>query len=155
MKREQKMDIDKLSASIREKYALYRNADLQILQAEEVFKAKVELTSETENHVKMMHAAYLFAVREFLGGLVPMRYLANQDKFQPVVRDLKIEFKAPAMSSVTAETVFSQSQADEMNAALDKDGRYDFTLVADLKDEAGKLVAQTTTNYAIRNFLGA
>ena len=149
------MDIEKLSASIREKYGLYRNAGLQILQADEVFKAKVELTSETENHVKMMHAAYLFAVGEFLGGLVPMRHLAKPEKFQPVVRDLKIDFKAPAMTSVTAETVFSQAQADEMNAELDKDGRYDFTLVADLKDEAGTVVAQTTTNYAIRNFMGA
>ena len=149
------MDIDKLSASIREKYALYRNADLQILQADEVFKAKVKLTAETQNHVKMMHAAYLFAVGEFLGGLVPMRYLAKPDKFQPVVRDLKIDFKAPAMSSVTAETAFSQEQANEMNDALEKDGRYDFTLVAELKDENGSLVAQTTANYAIRNFLGA
>ena len=149
------MDIEKLSASIREKYGLYRNAGLQILQADEVFKAKVELTSETENHVKMMHAAYLFAVGEFLGGLVPMRHLAKPEKFQPVVRDLHIDFKAPAMTSVTAETVFSQAQADEMNAALDKDGRYDFTLVADLKDDAGTVVAQTTTNYAIRNFMGA
>jgi len=149
------MDIDKLSASIREKYALYRNADLQILQADEVFKAKVKLTAETQNHVKMMHAAYLFAVGEFLGGLVPMRYLAKPDKFQPVVRDLKIDFKAPAMSSVTAETAFSQAQANEMNDALEKDGRYDFTLVAELKDENGSLVAQTTANYAIRNFLGA
>ena len=87
------MDIDKLSASIREKYALYRNADLQILQADEVFKAKVKLTAETQNHVKMMHAAYLFAVGEFLGGLVPMRYLAKPDKFQPVVRDLKIDHR--------------------------------------------------------------
>ena len=149
------MDIDKLSASIREKYALYRNADLQILQADEVFKAKVKLTAETQNHVKMMHAAYLFAVGEFLGGLVPMRYLAKPDKFQPVVRDLKIDFKAPGMSSVTAQTAFSQAQANEMNDALEKDGRYDFTLVAELKDENGTLVAQTTTNYAIRNFLGA
>ena len=125
------------------------------MQADEVFKAKVKLTAETQNHVKMMHAAYLFAVGEFLGGLVPMRYLAKPDKFQPVVRDLKIDFKAPAMSSVTAETAFSKAQANEMNDALEKDGRYDFTLVAELKDENGTLVAQTTTNYAIRNFLGA
>ncbi|GIR10364.1 MAG: hypothetical protein CM15mP21_6260 [Hyphomicrobiales bacterium] len=44
-----------------------------------------------------------------------MIHLARPEKFQPVVRDLKIEFKAPAFSSVTAETKFSQAQADEMN----------------------------------------
>lgn len=149
------MDLEKLAANIRDNYGLYRNAGLQILQADGVFKVKVVLSSETQNHVQMMHAAYLFAGGEFLGGLVPMRHLAKPEKFQPVVRDLKIEFKAPAMTSITAETVFTQAQADEMNAALEKDGRYDFTLIADLKDENGGLVAQTTTNYAIRNFLGA
>ena len=148
------MDLDKLSANIRDNYGLYRQAGLQILQADEVFKVKVVLGPETENHVQMMHAAYLFAGGEFLGGLVPMRHLAKPEKFQPVVRDLKIEFKAPAMTSVTAETVFTQAQADEMNEALEKDGRYDFTLVAELKDENGAVVALTTTNYAIRNFLG-
>ena len=148
------MDLEKLAANIRENYSLYSNAGLQILQADETFKVKVELNPQTENHVQMMHAAYLFDGGEFLGGLVPMRHLAKPEKFQPVVRDLKIDFKAPAMSSVTAETVFSQAQADEMNAALEKDGRFDFTLVADLKDENGTLVAQTTTNYAIRNFMG-
>lgn len=148
------MDLEKLSANIREQYGLYRSAGLQILQADDIFKVKIELSPETQNHVQMMHAAYLFAGGEFLGGLVSMRHLAKPEKFQPVVRDLKIEFKAPAMSSVTAETLFSQAQADEMNAALDKDGRYDFTLIADLKDESGTLVAQTTTDYAIRNFMG-
>ncbi|MGI9438898.1 MAG: DUF4442 domain-containing protein [Parvibaculales bacterium] len=148
------MDLEKMSATIREKYGLYRSAGLEILSADEIFKARVTLGPETQNHVQMMHAAYLFACGEFLGGLVPMRHLAKPEKFQPVVRDLKIEFKAPAMTSVTAETTFTQAQADEMNTALDKDGRYDFTLVAALKDENDTLVAQTTTNYAIRNFMG-
>ncbi len=143
-----------MAAKTRENFSIYRNAGLEILQADEIFKVRVVLGPETENHVKMMHAAYLFAGGEFLGGLVPMRHLAKPETFQPVVRDLKIEFKAPAMSSITAETVFTQSQADAMNAALDKDGRFDFTLVADIKDENQSLVAQTTANYAIRNFLG-
>lgn len=148
------MDLKKMAAQIRENYALYRNAGLEILQADEVFKVKVVLGPETENHVSMMHAAYLFAGGEFLGGLVPMKHLAKPETFQPVVRDLKIDFKAPAMTSVTAEAIFTQAQADEMNEALDRDGRYDFTLIADVKDENGVLVAQTTANYAIRNFLG-
>lgn len=148
------MDLEKMAAETREKYALYRNAGLEILQADEVFKAKVVLGPDTANHVNMMHAAYLFTGGEYLGGLVSTRHIANPQKFQPVVRDVKIEFKAPAMSSVTAETVFTQAQADEMNAALERDGRYDFELVAELKDENGTLVAQTTANYAIRNFLG-
>ena len=55
-----------------------------------------------------------------------MRHLAKPEKFRPVVRDLKIEFKAPAMSSVTAaDRVQLVAQADEMNAALEEDVRFD------------------------------
>ncbi|MGB1118638.1 MAG: PaaI family thioesterase [Parvibaculales bacterium] len=148
------MNLEKMAADIRANYSLYGNAHLEILEARETFKVRMALGPETENHLKMMHAAYLFAGGEFLGGLVPMVHLARPEKFQPVVRDLKIEFKAPAFSSVTAETRFSQTQADEMNATLDTEGRFDFTLLAELKDDTEKLVARTTTNYVIRNFLG-
>ena len=148
------MDFEKMARNLRAKFTVYGNANLEILEAKETFKVRMSLRPETENHLKMMHAAYLFAGGEFLGGLVPMVHLAKPDKFQPVVRDLKIEFKAPAFSAVTAETEFSQDQADEMNAALDKEGRFDFTLLAELKDQSEKLVARTTTNYAIRNFVG-
>ena len=148
------MDFEKMAHDLRAKFTVYGNANLEILEAKETFKVRMSLRPETENHLKMMHAAYLFAGGEFLGGLVPMVHLAKPDKFQPVVRDLKIEFKAPAFSAVTAETEFSQDQADEMNAALDKEGRFDFTLLAELKDQSEKLVARTTTNYAIRNFVG-
>ena len=51
------MDLEKLAANIRETYSLYGNAGLQILQADETFKVKVELNPQTENHVQMMHAA--------------------------------------------------------------------------------------------------
>jgi len=148
------MDLEKVAGDLRAKFTVYGNANLEILEASETFKVRMSLRPETENHLKMMHAAYLFAGGEFLGGLVPMVHLAKPDKFQPVVRDLKIEFKAPAFSAVTAETEFSMAQADEMNATLDKEGRFDYTLLAEIKDQNEKLVARTTTNYAIRNFLG-
>ena len=147
------MDLEKIAADLRANFTVYSNAHLEILEASETFKVRMSLRPETENHLKMMHAAYLFAGGEFLGGLVPMIHLAKPGKFQPVVRDLKIDFKAPAFSSVIAETHFSEGQAAEMNATLDSDGRFDFTLEAVLKDEADTLVAKTTTNYAVRNFL--
>lgn len=148
------MDLENMAVSLRQKFPIYENAGLEILQADEIFKARVILGEKTQNHVHMMHAAFLFAGGEFLGGLVPMRYLEQPEKFQPVVRDLKIDFKAPALTSVTAQATFTQAQADEMNRELAENGRYDFTLVAELTDASGTLVAQTTANYALRNFTG-
>ena len=148
------MDLEKMAESIRQQFPIYENAGLKILQADEVFKAHVILGEKTQNHVHMMHAAFLFLGGEFLGGLVPMRHLKHPEKFQPVVRDLKIDFKAPALTSVTAQAHFSQAQADEMNQKLEETGRFDFTLLAELTDEAGTPVAPTMANYALRNFSG-
>ena len=48
--REKNMDLKAPFANICENYSLYGNAGLQILQADETFKVKVELNPETENH---------------------------------------------------------------------------------------------------------
>ena len=61
------MDLEKMAADIRANYSLYGNARLEILEAHETFKVRMSLGPETENHLKMMHAAYLFAGGEFLG----------------------------------------------------------------------------------------
>jgi hypothetical protein len=54
------MDLEKMAASIRQQFPIYENAGLEILQADEVFKARVILGEKTQNHVHMMHAAFLF-----------------------------------------------------------------------------------------------
>jgi acyl-coenzyme A thioesterase PaaI-like protein len=101
-----------------------------------------------------MHAGVLFSLGEFLGGLITARYLDNPRKFQPVVRDLKIDFKAPAMTDITATAYFSADQALEMNAKLEETGRYDFQQKAVLTDTNGTVVAETLGSYALRNFMG-
>ena len=87
-------------------------------------------------------------------GIITARYLDNPRKFQPVVRDLKIDFKAPAMTDIVATAYFSVEQAVEMNAKLEETGRYDFQQKAVLTDANGTVVAETLGSYALRNFMG-
>ena len=89
-----------------------------------------------------------------MGGLITARYLDNPRKFQPVVRDLKIDFKAPAMTDITATAYFSAEQGLEMNSKLEETGRYDFQQKAVLTDTNGTVVAETLGSYALRNFMG-
>ena len=128
---------------------------LSVLEAENgVFKATIPNSKEAGNHIGIMHAGVLFSLGEFLGGLITARYLDNPRKFQPVVRDLKIDFKAPAMTDITATAYFSAEQALEMNAKLEETGRYDFQQKAVLTDTNGTVVAETLGSYALRNFMG-
>ena len=148
-------DAQAKGAAATAKLAIYDFLGLEVVSMEGgVFRARVPLNENTGNHVNIMHAGVLFAVGEVLGGLVAIKHVEKPEKFQPVVRSLKIDFKAPAMTAITAEAHFSAAQAAEMNAKLDETGKYDFELPATLKDENGTVVAETLGAYAIRNFFG-
>ena len=148
-------DLEAFEAIAKKSSPIYEYLGLKLLSAEEgVFQAQIPNIPATGNHIGIMHAGPLFALGEFLGGLVVARYLDNPQKFQPVVRDLKIDFKAPAMTDITAEAHFDASQALEMNAKLEEKGKYDFQLKAVLSDSNGTVVAETLGSYALRNFLG-
>ena len=149
------MDLVAFEAGAKKNCPIYEFLGLSVLEAENgVFKATIPNSKEAGNHIGIMHAGVLFSLGEFLGGLITARYLDNPRKFQPVVRDLKIDFKAPAMTDITATAYFSAEQALEMNAKLKETGRYDFQQKAVLTDTNGTVVAETLGSYALRNFMG-
>ena len=149
------MDLVAFEAGAKKNCPIYEFLGLSVLEAENgVFKATIPNSKEAGNHIGIMHAGVLFSLGEFLGGLITARYLDNPRKFQPVVRDLKIDFKAPAMTDITATAHFSAEQALEMNAKLEETGRYDFQQKAVLTDTNGTVVAETLGSYALRNFMG-
>ena len=149
------MDLVAFEAGAKKNCPIYEFLGLTVLEAENgVFKATIPNSKAAGNHIGIMHAGVLFSLGEFLGGLITARYLDNPRKFQPVVRDLKIEFKAPAMTDITVTAYFSVDQALEMNAKLEETGRYDFQQKAVLTDANGNVVAETLGSYALRNFMG-
>ena len=149
------MDLVAFEAGAKKNCPIYEFLGLTVLEAENgVFKAAIPNSKAAGNHIGIMHAGVLFSLGEFLGGLITARYLDNPRKFQPVVRDLKIDFKAPAMTDITATAYFGADQALEMNAKLEETGRYDFQQKAVLTDTNGTVVAETLGSYALRNFMG-
>lgn len=149
------MDLAAFEAGAKKNCPIYEFLRLTVLEAEDgVFKASIPNTKESGNHIGIMHAGVLFSLGEFLGGLITARYLDNPRKFQPVVRDLKIDFKAPAMTDITATAYFTAEQGLEMNTKLEETGRYDFQQKAVLTDANGTIVAETLGSYALRNFMG-
>lgn len=109
----------------------------------------VPLSERTANHFNSFHAAFQFATAESLGGIVIFETRKEQ-RYTPLVRNVSINFKKPAMTDLFAQTVFSLDDAVKMNTAMQACGRYDFTLTINIKNTADEVVSILTADYAVR-----
>lgn len=101
------------------------------------------------NHIGSMYAGVLFTVAEILGGAIGVATF-DPAEFYPTVRDLKIDFRRPAKSTVRAATSIDPETAAQILKEAKANGKANFVLEAELTDADGQLVATTTGNYQIR-----
>jgi acyl-coenzyme A thioesterase PaaI-like protein len=101
------------------------------------------------NHVGTMYAGVLFSVAEMLGGALSLATF-DPARFYPIVKDLRIDFRRPAASSVTARTSLDGPEIDRVLADAERDGKGQFVLRSELTDEEGTVVATTEGTYQIR-----
>lgn len=101
------------------------------------------------NHFGVMYAGVLFTVAEVLGGLIAIPAF-DQAKYYPLVKDLKITYKRPALSDVRAEASLPEETLRRIEAVAAEHGKCDFTLEATITDAAGTVVAETVGLYQLR-----
>jgi uncharacterized protein (TIGR00369 family) len=131
---------------------IYTFLDLQVESIEDgLYKARTPLNENTKNHVNIFHAGPMWITAEYLGGLIAAHNLIDH-KYQPVVAGLDIKFMRPAMSDITAETCFYDSDAKAMSTALELTGRYDFSIHIIIKDINEKVVAEADGKYVVKDF---
>ena len=135
---------------VRENLPIYEFMDLKVLSVSEgLYKCFVPLSCNTGNHIKTVHAAFQWAAAEILGGLAVLS-TRKDDKYVPVVKNLSIEFKRPALTDITSEALFSSKQVEVMNRSLESTGRYDFELASTIRDSEGEVIAEALGQYAVR-----
>ncbi len=103
------------------------------------------------NHVGMMYAGALFTLAEVPGGTL---FITTFDpkRFYPIVKDLKIRFRRPAMTDITVEVRMSDEEADRIAAEADANGKADYSWESELKDATGEVVALSQNLYQMRSF---
>ena len=101
------------------------------------------------NHVGTMYAGVLFSVAEMLGGALSLATF-DPARFYPIVKDLRIEFRRPATTVVTARTSLDDAEIARVLADVERDGKGQFTLTSELTDESGTVVAATEGTYQVR-----
>ncbi|MEQ8842131.1 MAG: PaaI family thioesterase [Acidimicrobiales bacterium] len=103
------------------------------------------------NHVGMMYAGALFTLAEVPGGTL---FLTTFDtkKYFPIVKDLQIRFRRPAMSDITVEVRMSDDEAARIAAEAEVNGKADYGWECLLEDESGEVVAISQNTYQMRAF---
>lgn len=102
-----------------------------------------------KNHFNAMYAGALFTVAELPGGIIST--LSFDERFFPLLKDLRIEFLKVAKTDVTVEFELTVEQRQRIEADAAKKGRCDFVLEGEIKDSVGEVVAKTYANYQVRS----
>ena len=101
-----------------------------------------------KNHFNAMYAGALFTVAELPGGIISI--LSFDDRFFPLLKDLKIEFLKVAKTDVTVEFELSEKQLKQLETDTINNGRCAFVFEGEIKDMAGEVVAKSYANYQVR-----
>ncbi len=111
-------------------------------------KFKMPLQGNT-NHIGVMYAGSLFTLGEFTGGIVPAVSF-DIEKYFPIVKAINIKFLAMATTDVYLECELSSSDVKRIEAETDENGKADFDLELELKDETGTVVTLVNGTWQLR-----
>ena len=144
---------DELKKFSGQKVAFIERMGLEMIESKKGYvKLKAPL-SGNENHVGIMYAGALFTLAEVPGGSL-FHTSFDPTKYYPIVKDMYIRFRRPAVSDVTIEMRMSEEEANRIQVEADKNGKADFILEGEIKDETGEIVALSKGTYQIRAVAG-
>lgn len=101
------------------------------------------------NHVGMMYAGALFTLAEVPGGTLFVTTF-DPTRFYPIVKDLKIRFRRPAMTDITVEVRMSGDEAARIMEEAEANGKADYSWESKLMDTNDEIVAVTQNLYQMR-----
>ncbi len=110
-------------------------------------KARIPL-KPNKNHFNAMYAGALFTVAELPGGIISI--FSFDDRFYPVLKDLKMDFIRMAKTDVTVEFELRPEEISRIEKTCEKEGKCHFVLQGQVKDADAVVVATSFANYQVR-----
>ena len=105
---------------------------------------------ELHNHVGSQHAGALFGVAETASGAAFVgAFAARMGDVTPLARSAQISYLKVARGPIEAKAKLGTPAADAL-AALDADGRVDFSVEVEMTDAEGTAVATATVDWNVR-----
>ena len=92
------------------------------------------------NHVGSMYAGSLFTLGEIMGGAI---FFASFDigQYYPLVKEVQIRYRKPALTDITVETTLSEDQVEKILKEIKVKGKADFNLDLELIDANREVVS--------------
>ncbi len=134
---------------VENKIAFVERMGLKVLELTSGYVKLMAPLSGNENHIGSMYAGALFTLAEMPGGALILTTF-DPTKCYPIVKELTIKFLHPAQSDVTIEMSLSQEEAHRIVDEISDNGKADFNLHGELKDESGTIVATSLGLYQLR-----
>lgn len=105
--------------------------------------------SGNENHIGTLYAGALFTLAELPGGAL---FLSSFDaeRFYPVIKEMTIRYRGAARTDAYVVQSLSLREIERITREAEQNGRSDFTLLCEITDEEGNIVAESTGLYQIR-----
>jgi acyl-coenzyme A thioesterase PaaI-like protein len=101
------------------------------------------------NHVGTMYAGSLFTLGEIAGGAIHM-VSVDTTRLVPIVKEVNIRFRRPAMTDVTMEVELSAEEASRIEAEALEKGKADYVLHLELKDANAEVVSTVVGTWQSR-----
>lgn len=102
-----------------------------------------------QNHIGSMYAGALFTIAEIPGGAL---FLTSFDarRFYPVVKEMNLRFRRPAIGDILVEARLSAEQIAQLEEQASREGKADYLLELQLTDGNGEVVAESRGLYQLR-----
>jgi acyl-coenzyme A thioesterase PaaI-like protein len=101
-----------------------------------------------KNHFNAMYAGALFTVAELPGGIISV--FNFDERFFPILKELKMEFIKMAKSDVTVEFELSAAELARLEEEAEAQGKSEFVLQGEIRDVQGNVVARSLAYYQLR-----
>ncbi|WP_252271669.1 YiiD C-terminal domain-containing protein [Pseudomonas subflava] len=102
-----------------------------------------------QNHIGTLYAGALFTLAEIPGGAL---FLTSFDvqRFYPLIKEMNLRFRRPASSDISVEVHLAAEEIERIQEEAERNGKADYRLELQLRDEGGEVVAETSALYQLR-----
>lgn len=115
---------------------------------ERYIKLSMPLAGNT-NHIGIMYAGTLFTLSEIPGGAI-FGVSFDVKKYFPIVKEVSIRFRRPAMTDVTLELGMEKETVEALTREVESKGKADFPLQLEIRDATDEVVATVNGTWQIR-----
>ncbi len=129
-----------VAALVESSIQIVKHMGLKVVSMQDRYVKLLMPLNNNINHVGTMYAGSLYTLGEIMGGVI---FIASFDigKYYPLVKDVQIRYRRPALTDITVETAMSEDHVEQIQKVLEEKGKADFNLDLELIDANGEVVA--------------